>query len=94
MLPSHYYVPAIIEGVFLPRNSIPRIGIRSRQKWGGYLAHPFSASIVQCMYQAAAAAMLVLTRPLPEVAGVRWIDARRALSMNFEVRISGLFSMW
>ena len=39
MLPSHYYVPAIIEGVFLPRNSIPRIGIRSRQKWGGYLAY-------------------------------------------------------
>ncbi len=33
MLPSHYCVPAIIEGVFLPRNSIPRIGIRSRQKW-------------------------------------------------------------
>ena len=46
------------------------------------------------MYQAAVAAVLVLTRPLPEVAGVRWIDARRALSMNFEVRISGLFSMW
>ena len=33
MLPSHYCVPAIIEGVFLPRNSIPRIVIRSRQKW-------------------------------------------------------------
>jgi hypothetical protein len=33
MLPSHYCVPAIIEGVFLPRDSIPRIGIRSRQKW-------------------------------------------------------------
>jgi hypothetical protein len=76
----------------------------SRHKWlgngirnisgRGYLAHPFSASIVQCMYQAAAAAMLVLTRPLPEVAGVCWIDARRALSMNFEVRIYDIFSMW
>ena len=33
MLPSHCCVPAIIEGVFLPRDSIPRIGIRSRQKW-------------------------------------------------------------
>jgi hypothetical protein len=46
------------------------------------------------MYLAAAAAMLVLTRPLPEVAGVHWIDAWRALSMNFEVKISGLFLMW
>ncbi len=33
MLPSHYCVSAIIEGVFLPRNSIPRVGILSRQKW-------------------------------------------------------------
>ena len=33
MLPSHCCVPAIIEGVFLPRNSIPRIGIHSHQKW-------------------------------------------------------------
>ena len=32
-MPSHYCVPAIIEGVFLPRDSIPRIGIRSCQKW-------------------------------------------------------------
>jgi hypothetical protein len=33
MLPSHYCVSAIIEGVFLPRNSIPRVGVPSRQKW-------------------------------------------------------------
>jgi hypothetical protein len=45
MLPSHYCVPAIIEGVFLPRDSIPRIGIRSRQKWERISSTPF-----QCLY--------------------------------------------
>ena len=34
-----------IEGVFLPRNSIPRIGIRSRQKWERISSTPF-----QCLY--------------------------------------------
>ena len=44
MLPSHYYVPAIIEGVFLLRNSIPKgdalvriagLDSLSRHKWLG-----------------------------------------------------------
>ncbi len=43
---------------------------------------------------AAAAVLGVLTRPLPVVAGVCCVDARRAMSMNFEVKISGRFSMW
>ena len=43
---------------------------------------------------AAAAVMVVLTRPLPVVAGVRCVDARRASSMNLEVKIFGCFLMW
>jgi hypothetical protein len=45
------------------------------------------------MYQAAPAAGAKLINPLPEVAGVDCVDARRALSMNFEVNIEGCFLM-
>ncbi len=43
---------------------------------------------------AAVAVLGVLTRPLPVVAGVHCMDARRASSINFEVKISGHFLMW
>ncbi len=43
---------------------------------------------------AAAAVLGVLTRPLLVVAGVCCLDARRALSVKFEVKIPGRFSMW
>ncbi len=45
------------------------------------------------MDQAAAAAGSELSNPLPEVAGVLLVDARRASSMTFEVNIEGCFSM-
>jgi hypothetical protein len=45
MLPSHYCVSAIIEGVFLPGNSIPRVGIPSHQKW-----ERISSTLFQCLY--------------------------------------------
>ena len=43
---------------------------------------------------AAAAVLGVLMRPLLVVAGVHCVDARRALSVNFEAKISGRFLMW
>jgi hypothetical protein len=46
-----------------------------------------------CIHDAAAV-LGVLTRPFPVVAGVRCVDAWRASSMNFEVKISGRFLMW
>ena len=70
----------------------PRLGSFDRR----YLAHPFSTSM--CLQwnipaQAAAAAGVDPINPLPEVAGVLLVDAQRALSMNFEVKIVGRFSM-
>ncbi len=59
-----------------------------------YLAHPFSTSNVLCTNHAVAAAGFVLMRPLPLVAGVRFVDAQRASKMNFGLSISGCFSMW
>jgi hypothetical protein len=43
---------------------------------------------------AAVAVLGVLMRLLPVVAGVHCMDAQRVLSMNFEVKISGCFSLW
>ena len=43
---------------------------------------------------AAGATFVAWTRPLPKVAGALLADARRALSMNFGVRVSLRFSMW
>jgi hypothetical protein len=59
-----------------------------------YPAHPFQYLCFAVCIHAAAAVLGVLTRPLPVVVGVFCVDARRALSMNFEVKISGHFSMW
>ncbi len=35
-----------------------------------------------------------LSRPFPDLAGVRFVDARSASRMNNGVRISERFSMW
>ena len=43
------------------------------------------------MYQVAPAVGAKPINPLPDVAGVRCMDAQRASSMNFEVNIVGCF---
>jgi hypothetical protein len=69
-LPFHYCVPARLEGVFLLRNSIPRLDSPSRHKWERISSTPFQCLYLQCMSHAAAAAGVIWTRPLPVVAGV------------------------
>jgi hypothetical protein len=43
---------------------------------------------------AAVALKLIDINPLPEVAGVHFVDARRTSNMNFGVRMQDCFSMW
>ena len=49
------------------------------------------------MYYATLAAVALKSidiNPLPEVARVHFVDARRVSNMNFGVRMQGRFSMW
>ena len=63
----------------------------------GYLAHPFIHIFAPNFYAATAVLVvssLTFANPLPEVAGVLFVDARSESNTIFGVTILGLFSMW
>ena len=66
----------------------------------GYLAHPFIHDFfLPLSFVYTATAVLVFTpvifsNPLPDVAGVLFVDASSASSTVFGVSIMGLFSTW
>jgi hypothetical protein len=83
-LPSHVCVHARLEGVFLLRNSIPRLDSTVRARTCMHAGKdrvlvrmlerisstPFQCLYFQCMSHAAVAAGVIWMRPLPVVAGV------------------------
>ena len=62
----------------------------------GYLAHLFIHIFAPNFYAATAVLVSSVTfaNPLPDVAGVLFVDARSASNTIFGVSILGLFSMW
>ena len=65
-----------------------------------YLADPFSTCLVvlsECVHAACAVCVLggvVMSKPFPEVAGARFVDACSTSRMNDGVKFSGPFLKW